>query len=202
MTAFTITKFGEKRSRNGEYPSGRSCLYCGVEGKKFSPGTVLIIAGQSHPKVFCGLCSIIQLFFCSKCLSCAAWFARTNAFRISWSQNVGEVLCRAHLLRQIGGGLASVARVLRDPFGWLYSSVLLITSRSIVDSVRAAVAPARRAHGSNVKSVHMICWFMGYGEACFWVLCLPCRSRLHHDCRFRSLFSLRPSVGGVGNSRA
>ena len=105
MTAFTITQLGEKTSRNSAYSSGRFCLDCAVEGKKIKPGTVLIVAGESHPKVFCGSCSTVQSYFCGKCRWCAACIARTKALKTSWSRSVGKGLCQTHLLGMNGMGI-------------------------------------------------------------------------------------------------
>ena len=105
MTAFTITQLGEKTSRNSAYSSGRFCLDCAVEGKKIKPGTVLIVAGESHPKVFCGSCSTVQSYFCGKCRWCAACIARTKALKTSWSRSVGKGFCQTHLLGMNGMGI-------------------------------------------------------------------------------------------------
>lgn len=99
IIAFTVSQLGAKTSRDGTYSSERFCLDCGVQSKKFKPGTVLNIAGdESHPKVFCGSCSTVQSYFCGKCHWCAACIAGTKAFKVSWSRSVGLGLCQTHLL--------------------------------------------------------------------------------------------------------
>lgn len=106
MTAFTITQLGAKTGIDGVYSNGRFCLDCGVENKKFKPGTALIIAGdESHPKVFCGSCSTVQPYFCGKCHWCAACIARTKYFKTSWSRSVGMGLCQTHLQVMSGMGV-------------------------------------------------------------------------------------------------
>ena len=102
-TAFTVSQLGVKTRKFGAYYSGRFCLDCGVESKKFKPGTVLIIAGdESHPKVFCGSCSTVQSYFCGKCHWCAACIARTKALKMSWGQSMSKGVCQTHLPGRIG----------------------------------------------------------------------------------------------------
>lgn len=106
MTAFTVSQLGAKTSKGGAYSSGRFCLDCGVEHKRFKPGSVLNIAGdESHPKVFCGSCSTVQSYFCGKCHWCAACIARTKAFKMSRTQSVGKGPCQAHLQGMNGVGI-------------------------------------------------------------------------------------------------
>ena len=98
MNAFTASQLGAKTSRNSAYSCGRFCLDCGIENKRFRPGTILVIGGdQSHPRVFCGSCSTVQSYFCGKCHWCAPCIARTKAFKTSWSRSVGMGLCQMHL---------------------------------------------------------------------------------------------------------
>ena len=99
MTAFTASQLGSKTgSRNSAYSYGRFCLDCGIENKRFKPGSLIVLAGdQSHPRVLCSSCSIIQAYFCSKCHWCAACIARTRAFKASWSRSVSMGLCELHL---------------------------------------------------------------------------------------------------------
>ena len=95
MAKFTVTQLGTKTSRNS---SGRFCLDCGIENKRFKPGTVLIIAGdESHPKVLCKSCLTVQSYFCGECHWCAACIAKTRAFKTSWSRSVGMGPCQHHL---------------------------------------------------------------------------------------------------------
>ena len=107
MTAFTASQLGAKTSsRNSAYSYGRFCLDCGIENKRFRPGSLLVIAGdQSHPRVFCGSCSTIQSYFCSNCHWCAACIARTKAFKSSWSRSLGMGLCKMHLQGTSGLGI-------------------------------------------------------------------------------------------------
>lgn len=105
-TAFNITQLGAKTSKNGAYSSGRFCLDCGVEKKRFKPGTVMTIAGEPHPKVFCGSCSTVQSYFCGKCCWCAACIAKTKAFKTLWSQSVSRGFCQTHLLGLNAMGIA------------------------------------------------------------------------------------------------
>lgn len=117
MTAFTITQLGAKTSKNGAYSGGRFCLDCGVENKRFKPGTVLIIAGdESHPRVLCDSCLTVQSYFCGKCHWCAACIARTKSFRTSWSRSVGMGLCQTHL-QGMGGMRIGQYRASTSPPG-------------------------------------------------------------------------------------
>lgn len=112
MTAFTVSQLGTKTSRNGAYTSGRFCLDCGVENKRFKPGSVLDIAGgESHRKVFCGSCLTVQSYFCSRCHWCAACIARTKSFKMSWSRSLGTGFCQTHLqaMSDMGMGQHRVA---------------------------------------------------------------------------------------------
>ena len=113
MTVFPASQLGAKTSKSGAYSCGRFCLDCGVENRKFKPGTLLIIAGdESHPKVFCGSCSTIQSYFCGQCHWCVACIARTKAFKTSWSQSVGKGLCQAHLLGINGIGIGQYRAII------------------------------------------------------------------------------------------
>ena len=98
MTAFTASQLGVKTRRTNAHSYERFCLDCGIENKKFRPGSILIIAGdQSHPRVFCGSCAAVQSYFCGKCHWCAACIARTKAFKTSWRRSLDEGLCQMHL---------------------------------------------------------------------------------------------------------
>ena len=106
MTAFTASQLGVKTSRGSAYLLERFCLDCGIENKRFKPGTVLIIGGdKSHPRVCCGSCSTAQSYFCGNCHWCAACIARTKAFKVSWSGSVGMGLCQTHLRGISGPGM-------------------------------------------------------------------------------------------------
>ena len=98
MTAFTASQLGAKTRSNNAYAYERFCLDCGIENKRFKPGTILIIAGdQSHPRVFCGSCSTVQSYFCGRCHWCAACIARTKALKTSRSRSLAMGLCQMHL---------------------------------------------------------------------------------------------------------
>lgn len=112
-THFTRAQISKDYSKIGRLELERYCLDCGVENKKFKPGTLLEIPGgsrlqKSQMKVFCAACTSVQAYFCGKCHWCAGCIATLQ----SWTARSGNLdqrdkawLCPSHLLSMSDRGI-------------------------------------------------------------------------------------------------